>query len=61
MSDLDILIETTYRLSNTLGRLAEDERKFSYTISCMLIKVSKEMVFHAETLDAIKFCMEGGE
>lgn len=61
MSDLDQLIETTYRLSNTLSRLAEDERKFNYQICCVIADISKDMHYNAEHLKAIKFCLEGGE
>lgn len=60
MSDLDILIETTYRLSNTLSRMAEQERKYTYELCCEIAKISKEMIYHAETLNEIKMCVAGG-
>ncbi len=60
MSDLDQLIETASRLSNTLTTMAMNERKFGMELCHSLDELSYETYKTAEELRRINNCLVGG-
>ncbi len=60
MSDMEQLIETTIRLSNTLSRMAEDERRFGWELGRQLEQISYDVYVSANDLIEIKSKLVGG-
>lgn len=60
MSDIEQLIETAYKLSNTLSMLADNERKFGYDLCYRIEQLSYDMNKSANDLKDIRSYLVGG-
>ena len=60
MSDLEILIETTNKLSNTLSQMASNELKFGWDLGQRLEDLSYEMFKATNELKVINSYLIGG-
>lgn len=54
MTNLQELIDTAYKLSETLEKASNDERKFCFDVQHALEIMSWEMLKHANELKEIK-------
>ncbi len=59
MNEIDVLIEITYRLSNTLTTMAENERKFGVDLCVKFDQLSFSISKHAEELTYISDYLGG--
>ncbi len=60
MSDLELLIQTTNKLCNTLSEMANNERRFGWELGQRLEDLSYEMLKATTELKTINSCMVGG-
>jgi hypothetical protein len=60
MKDIDMLIETTYRLSNTLSMMADNEIRFGWDLCHRMELISYEMYKTANELKEISNYIVGG-
>ena len=60
MSDMEQLIETTYKLSYTLSMLADNERQFGYDLCYRIEQLSYEMHKSANELKEIRSYLIAG-
>ncbi len=60
MSEIDQLIETANRLSNTLSMIANNEMKYGWELGMKLEQLSYETYKTANDLKEIRSCLVGG-
>lgn len=60
MTEIEQLIETGYRLSNTLSIMADNELKFGWDLGLRLEQMSYEAYKIAEELREIRLSLVGG-
>lgn len=60
MDDIQALIETTYNLSRTLEKMAENEQKFGWDLGYQLDQLSYDTLIVANNLREISYKLVGG-
>lgn len=60
MDDIQALIETTYNLSRTLEKMAENEQKFGWDLGYQLDQLSYDTLIVANNLREISNKLVGG-
>ena len=61
MKDIELLIETAYRLSNTLSIMAENEATFGWEVGRLLETMAYDQYVIANNIKQIKETMVGGK
>ena len=60
MEDIQALIETTYNLSRTLEKMAENEQRFGWDLGYQLDQLSYDTLIVANNLREISYKLVGG-
>ena len=60
MNDIEALIETTYNLSRTLEKMAENEQRFGWDLGYQLDQLSYDTLIVANNLREISYKLVGG-